>query len=390
MKKYVLYGHDGSGNHGCEALVRSTIELFGLEPESVVLISARPEEDIAYHVDHLCRVIKKDAGCTPRKTSLEFLKAYYALRVKKNYILINDLSEKTVAGVKRGDVALSIGGDSYCYGDYLVDQLIRKHNSWKRSGLHTVYWGCSIEPVLLNNPKIVADIKAFDLITARESISYEALKKVNPNTILVSDAAFSLKALIKPLPEEFTNCDLVGINVSPLIEKKETILGITRKNYTNLIEEILNDTNMKILLIPHVVWDHDDDRIILQEFYQQYKETGRVYYVNECSCEELKGYIARCRYFIGARTHATIAAYSSFVPTIVVGYSVKAQGIAKDLLGTDERYVIPVQNLKTEMDLVNGFRYLEENEQTIKQKLQFIIPEYTQRVMRGVEAVKLL
>ena len=49
--------------------------------------------------------------------------------------------------------------------------------------------------------------------------------------------------------------------------------------------------------------------------------------------------------FIGARTHATIAAYSSCVPTLVVGYSIKARGIAKDLFGTDEGYVLPVQAL---------------------------------------------
>ena len=62
----------------------------------------------------------------------------------------------------------------------------------------------------------------------------------------------------------------------------------------------------------------------------RYKSTGRVMLVQDCNCEELKGYISRCRFFIGARTHATIAAYSSQVPTLVVGYSVKAKGIAKD------------------------------------------------------------
>ena len=55
--------------------------------------------------------------------------------------------------------------------------------------------------------------------------------------------------------------------------------------------------------------------------------------------------------FIGARTHSTIAAYSSGVPTLVVGYSVKAKGIAKDLFGTEENYVLPVQALKEENNL---------------------------------------
>ncbi len=54
------------------------------------------------------------------------------------------------------------------------------------------------------------------------------------------------------------------------------------------------------------------------------------------NAKELKGYISRCRAFVGARTHSTIAAYSTGVPTLAIGYSVKARGIAKDLFGTEE------------------------------------------------------
>jgi polysaccharide pyruvyl transferase WcaK-like protein len=41
--------------------------------------------------------------------------------------------------------------------------------------------------------------------------------------------------------------------------------------------------------------------------------------------------VGRCRYFIGARTHSTIAAISSCVPTISIAYSVKAKGINRDI-----------------------------------------------------------
>ena len=68
---------------------------------------------------------------------------------------------------------------------------------------------------------------------------------------------------------------------------------------------------------------------------------------------ELKGYIARCRFFVGARTHATIAAYSSCVPTLVLGYSVKSRGIARDLFGNEENYVLPVQSLQEPDELTS-------------------------------------
>lgn len=48
--------------------------------------------------------------------------------------------------------------------------------------------------------------------------------------------------------------------------------------------------------------------------------------IEDASCGDLKGYISRCRFLVAARTHASIAAYSTGVPALVAGYSVKARG----------------------------------------------------------------
>ena len=37
------------------------------------------------------------------------------------------------------------------------------------------------------------DLAGYDLITAREEITYETLRKINPNTIRVADSAFLLE-----------------------------------------------------------------------------------------------------------------------------------------------------------------------------------------------------
>lgn len=50
--------------------------------------------------------------------------------------------------------------------------------------------GMFYHPEVLSNPEIVNDVRQYQLITARESITYNALKKINPNTILVADPAF--------------------------------------------------------------------------------------------------------------------------------------------------------------------------------------------------------
>ena len=66
-------------------------------------------------------------------------------------------------------------------------------------------------------------------------------------------------------------------------------------------------------------------------------DTNRVILLpNNLTAIQYKGYIARMRFFIGARTHATIAAYSNCVPTMVLGYSIKSRGIAKDLFGEEK------------------------------------------------------
>ena len=80
--------------------------------------------------------------------------------------------------------------------------------------------------------------------------------------------------------------------------------------------------------------------------------------------------------FIGARTHATIAAYSTCVPTLVLGYSVKSIGIAKDLFGTDRGYVLPVQQIERPGELVEAFWWMMENENPIQEQLKKVIPSY--------------
>ncbi len=386
-KKYVLYAHDGSGNHGCEALVRSTCALLGASKENVVLMSTRPEEDEKYGLSDVCTILDKNEKRPLNRTTPAFFKAYYNLKLKHNYTPIEFYESKVADFVKKGDIALSIGGDTYCYGSFMP--LFKAHNMYKYGGLKTVYWGCSIEPELLNNPDIAKDIKNFDLITARETTSYEALKKINTNTVLVCDSAFLLPAKSVSFPHDIKT-DVVGINASPLIEECEEGKGIVRENYEKLIEYILENTDMCIALIPHVVWEAVDDRKILSSFYDKYKGSGRVLLLDDCGCEELKGYISKCRFFIGARTHATIAAYSTCVPTLVVGYSVKAKGIAKDLFGTYENYVLPAQELKDKTELCNAFEWLCHNEDNIKNTLEEIMPEYKNRIYNGVKALELL
>lgn len=144
---------------------------------------------------------------------------------------------------------------------------------------------------------------------------------------------------------------------------------------------------MQLALIPHVVSTNNDDRKPLQILFNKFKDTGRICMITDHNAEELKGYIARCRFMIAARTHASIAAYSQQVPTLVVGYSVKAKGIATDIFGTDRNYVIPVQELTNPNKLKDAFILLMAQEKYIKNYMNSFIPEYNERCLQLKEII---
>lgn len=367
MKNVFLYAHGGSGNHGCEAIVRSTLGI--LQPEdgfNCTLISKMPEEDVKYGIDQLCTIIQEQERYS--RLTWDFAKAYLHLKTTHDYVPLDRLYyKKAFDHIRNGDIACSIGGDNYCYAD--VKRYTMMHDMLLQRGAKTVLWGCSVEPALVEDAAIAEDLARYSLITARESISYEALRRVNPHTLLAADPAFTLECRVPALPEGFSDGNMVGINLSPMIMAQESSSGMVMENYQKLIECILEETDMGVALVPHVVWDFSDDRIPLRELYRKYQQTGRVVMVEDHNCMELKGIISRCRFFVGARTHATIAAYSTGVPTLVVGYSVKARGIARDLFGTEAGYVLQVQSLGNACELASAFRALMERESLVRNTL---------------------
>lgn len=368
-----LYYHGGSGNHGCEAIVRGTKKILDTD---IILYSMRVHEDEKYGLNKIVK-LQKDSINRIRKNSFWD----YMCRIHRKITGNTELRTKVerynfLKEVRPGDIYLSIGGDNYCYPGY--EELSNLNRLIKKQGGKTVLWGCSVEPDIINQ-QTQEDFKRYNLIIARESISYEALKQVNNNTKLFPDPAFALEIQETKLPLNFKVGSTIGINLSPLIMKNERHSGITLRNYEELIEYILKKTDYHIALISHVVWDHDDDREAIGKLLKRYRGDSRISCVMEGNAPQLKWVISNCKMFIGARTHSTIAAYSTCVPTLVIGYSVKARGIAKDLFGTDKNYVVPVQSLKNQDDMVRSFIWLESNFEKIKQKLEDIIPQYCEK-----------
>lgn len=384
--RFVLYGNGSSGNHGCEAIVRGTVSVLGKHHPYIVQ-SENIEDDRYYNLDDIVEI---RIAQSKLKKNLSFLFAYLKLKINGNYTDMDGLYY--LSGIKAikqdADIALSVGGDNYCYGGAGIYAYLNK--AYRKQGMKTVLWGCSIEPDIVKQTSVAQDLAHYDLIVVRESITYNAVKVVQANTVLAPDPAFFMDSELCDVDERLKHGSVIGVNISPMIISNEKKHGMAYENYKQLISHILENTDATIALIPHVVWKTNDDRTVLKCLYEDFEQNERIVLVEDHTAPQLKYIISLCDFFVGARTHATIAAYSSCVPTLVVGYSVKARGIARDLFGTEQDYVLPVQELEKETDLRNAFERLYSQKDNIRKHLETFLPVYMIRAEDAKQAVAAL
>lgn len=386
-KNILMYCHNGSGNHGCEAIVRSTVDILSNQDSyNYYLISRNGAEDNKYGLGNLVNILPEFS--TIHFFDKGFIKAYIKQKIFKNYDLMNDIAiKKSYSIPSENTVSLSIGGDNYCYNGYKT--YIKYHNFSKKEGHKTVLWGCSVEPEFLEKKDIIDDLKTFDKIIVRESLSYSAMRnKGLTNIFLYPDPAFTLKKDYKN--KIIIKNNSIGINISPMIldygKKDNKII----ENYLFLIRYILNNTDMHIVLLPHVVWNYNNDIDLMNMISEKFKNEERITTISDCNCMELKSIISQLRFLIAARTHASIAAYSMLIPTLVVGYSIKSRGIAHDIFGTDKNYVVSVKDMNSETELTKSFKWICVHEKYIVKHLKSFMPNYIKKAYNaGKEIITL-
>jgi colanic acid/amylovoran biosynthesis protein len=376
----LMFAHGGSLNRGCEAIVRSSARLIKetMSEAKIYLASGKPETDQI--IDQL-DVIFNAAPSQIKRYSYDWLISSLQLKLfnEETYAL-GRIEQNTIKRIKDMDVCLSIGGDNYCYGDqpgwYEVDRRV------KAEGKKLVLWGCSIGEEDMSKRKL-EDLKLFDLILARESLTYNMLKRKGlQNVERCADPAFTMEKEELELPKGWQEGNTVGLNFSPLVWNKNKE---SRTSVRELINHILDQTDMTIALTPHVIEQGNNDCELLLQYYEEFKHTGRVLLLpDHLNAIQYKGYIARMRFFIGARTHATIAAYSSCVPTLVLGYSVKSKGIAKDLFG-EEKLVLGIKECSDANKLKTGFDEMVSEEVALKRRLYHVIPSIQRLSYEAVE-----
>ncbi len=393
---FLLYGESTFLNKGCEAIVNTTIKKIQKIGKGEIVLSTN---DLAYDSQYYKDIITKYVKGYYQENELteeEKEKIKYYQTIPFDYTNFEKIYEKDcLKEIENADICMSVGGDNYCYGEpnwiYTINKEIKAKNK------KNIFWCTSLFEEI-ESAEMIRDLKTFDIIVARETLTYKALEKfVDKERLMLSpDTAFSLGKKKVDLPEVFKKGKkVVGINISPLIskytEKENNILASIKA----LIDFILKETDNNICLIPHVYIEGNNDLDSLKMVKKLYKEEERIGILDEkiYDCEELKYVISNCSYLIAARTHASIAGYSSLVPTLVIGYSVKSKGIALDLFGEHENYVIPVDKMTPE-SLLDKFQFMVVNEKQIKNILEEKIPDYKEKadnqlieVLRRLEAL---
>lgn len=187
---------------------------------------------------------------------------------------------------------------------------------------------------------------------ARDERSFEALKKLlgsefDPDRHKCGvDMAFLLEP-VKPseskmeaLPFKPSQGSFVGINVSGLIfndpeaaRSKYGFQASYSEVMTQFVTWMLENTDHKILLLPHVmapVEAMESDLKACRTLRDVIGDAGESRVgISPTSLDqnEVKWAVSKCDWFCGTRMHATIAGLSTCTPTSTVSYSDKALGV---------------------------------------------------------------
>jgi len=225
-------------------------------------------------------------------------------------------------------------------------------------------------------------------VYVRDQLSYDFIKRIAPraNIKLASDVAMGL---LYDAEKEYCYVDgkiNIGINVSGLLWKG----GYTGNNQFNLtldyakvtqmiLDKYTADSSYQVHLIAHVIEDgaYEDDYSVCKKLSEKYHNI--ILAPQFTNPIEVKNYICHMDLFIGARMHATIAAFSSGVPTIPVAYSRKFEGVFGSI---SYDINIDCKNLKTDEafikldNLIQNYKEIESRMRSPLLKAKERIADY--------------
>jgi polysaccharide pyruvyl transferase WcaK-like protein len=300
---------------------------------------------------------------------------------------------------------LALGGDNFSL-EYGVPYNFLGWNALARdAGLPSFIWGASIGPFSRApafEKQFIRHARTLTRLFVRESetLAYLTRLGLEEKLYLAADPAFAMNPT-KPSVEAEGLEHAIGISLSPLMA--EFVTAGNKTAWKDITVEILlaiaKASERPLVLIPHVNassatrscdpgWYYKDDYGFLSEVSRDRRLNGISIQLlsNELSAPELKYEISRLWAFAGARTHATIAAFSTGVPCISLAYSVKAMGLNRDIFGSTD-FCLPPSSLSPER-LVSAFSELEKSRAAILLRYKDVIPKLKQSALSAGTVLK--
>ncbi|MCC7564718.1 MAG: polysaccharide pyruvyl transferase family protein [Methanomicrobiaceae archaeon] len=351
---FILAGNGPYENRGCEAIIRGTTQILRdsfCDPRFVCLshyLSDRQyrrqcmqeTDDSIVHL-HSYRLNRKAIA---RHFWRPFYLGYAYDHFRRPWALKYRIYAQMLPYLDDAAAVLSVGGDNYSL-DYGVTTLYTDLDDIaieKRKPI--VLWGASVGPFSAlpdYERHMIGHLRKVTGILARESSTVEYLESIGVarNVHQIADPAFLMDAVrpegiedVLPIQE-----GAIGLNLSPLMALYVTggDLDAWVRMAARIISQIAAATEMPVYLIPHVTTPSANDHAFMQQALSLAGERndGIIPVPPVYNAAETKWIIGRMALFAGARTHSTIAALSSGVPTLSFAYSIKARGINRDLFG---------------------------------------------------------
>ena len=323
MKKVVIVIGAYCYNRGSEALAQGTIDIVKkyIKDSKIVLCSGEESFGSQLNIKNVDTYVRRQSYYS----GFSFLRiaANICNKVLHNKRAYDKIKYKNLINeCKDADLVIICGGDNYDKSYHMIDMMHSINLSIKESSnAKMVMYDCSLDAKEIDE-KVKEDFSLFDAITAREMDTYNAFIKAFPekSVYYFPDPAFVMEKEKVALPEKLIPKKTIGVNVSSMVTESQ--YGSNQEDiltaYNEMLKWILDNTDSNIMLIPHVM--KNLDLKVLRVLYEPFKSNDRVFLIEneELKAKQLKYLISQCDFYVGARTHSTIAAYSSCVPTFVL------------------------------------------------------------------------
>lgn len=384
MKKNIVVGLLGAitnnGNMGCVALTYSIIKACELVAEQLNVSVSYVIFEAGYRTEKIRRMCQELNIDEAKVTSVEqgYIHKWtscvkYATRNSK---MIQKLKEcNVVIDLTQGDSFTDAYGDERFFLYTKIKEKVEKLDIPLILGPQT-YGPFENEKNKRYAKKVIENAAC---VISRDQKSADYIKFFSDKEVLVTtDLAFMLPYDKR---EKKSNAKIkVGVNISSLLVKNKLEstdskfqLSVDYDAYIDSILKALSENEQyEIHLIPHV--GEDAGYLFASKF------PNAILHNAFTTPIEAKNCISQMDVFIGARMHATVAAFSTGVATIPTAYSRKFSGLYNNL---GYSYVVDLQSMditaavERTMDYVKRYKELQakgtESMQFIKNKSESTI-----------------